>query len=215
MRNTILLIAIGVVTTLAGCYPKGGDNTTDFDLAASVYDPAVDFDDYRTYIIPDTVAVISEDEDEMIPEAREQLILDEIKRNLTFLGWVEETDPANNQPDVVITASAWKLTNTVIYEWWSYWGWYPGWGYWPGWGGGCCYYPWYPWGGTTVYQYTTGTVLIDMFDPSELDAVDEQFPTMWLGAVNGLAEGSNAAINQRLVDGIEQVFEQSPYLNIN
>ena len=59
-------------------------------------------------------------------------------------------------------------------------------------------------------NYTTGTLLVDMIDPSTFDIGSNQVESIWVAAVNGLVEGSG--IQNRLISSINQCFSQSPYL---
>jgi hypothetical protein len=43
------------VALLYGCYPKGPEYTSDYDLVVSDYDPDYDFGSQKTYFMPDTV----------------------------------------------------------------------------------------------------------------------------------------------------------------
>jgi len=84
----------------------------------------------------------------------------------------------------------------------------PGWGYGPGWGGG---YPYVP----VVTSYTTGTLIIDMIDPNNPNTSEEIIPIIWSAFLNGLVTGSEASIQTRVTNGINQAFDQSPYLGTN
>jgi hypothetical protein len=93
-------------------------------------------------------------------------------------------------------------TTTVFYSYWYDW-WYGGYGGWYGW-----YYPPY----YTVSSYTTGSLIITMSDPNIESAIDRT-PTIWIGAMNGLLTGGSDV--NRAVAGINQAFNQSPYLKTN
>ncbi|MCH7475323.1 MAG: DUF4136 domain-containing protein, partial [Gemmatimonadetes bacterium] len=123
-------------------------------------------------------------------------------------GYLEEADPTNNTPDVVFLVGAWAVTNTnayIGYPWWDWWGWYPGWG--------CCG-PGYGWGypsAPVVVRYDTATLVITMVDPNRA-AVDE-IPVVWVAGMNGVLGSGGTTI--RITDGIDQAFDQSPYLRTN
>ena len=88
----------------------------------------------------------------------------------------------------------------------SAWGWYGGWpGYGPGYGIG------YP-GTGTVYSYETGTAMIDMIDLKNAVLGDSLVNGVWQAAVNGLASSKQQVNHDRIVKGINQAFDQSPYL---
>jgi len=102
----------------------------------------------------------------------------------------------------------------VWYPGWGYWGWWPGWGYWPGYGPGWGWgYPGYV--GRVTYE--TGTVFVDMIDPNDpAPAVEPpEIPVVWTGALRGILSGGAATAATRIVDGLNQAFDQSPYLGRN
>jgi hypothetical protein len=100
-----------------------------------------------------------------------------------------------------VTSTEWSVW--ISYPWynWGYWGDYSGYSY---------YYPPYPpgWGGS--YTFTTGSLLVIMEDRNAAEG--EIIPVLWAAGMNGLLEGSTSSINNRIIDGIEQAFSQSPYL---
>ena len=120
-------------------------------------------------------------------------------------GWTEVDESMD--PDVILLPSVMTSENLYYYYDWGYWGWYyPG--YYPGWG---WYYPgYYP--VTGVSGFTSGSLLIQMTYPDGQDIVD-QIPVLWTCIVNGVAEGSNQQIVDRVISSIGQAYEQSPYLN--
>ena len=101
---------------------------------------------------------------------------------------------------VVVAANATDMYGYAYYGWWwgSYYPGYPGYGW---------YYPGY----AVPYEYTTGTLLIGMFDPDKADAANKRLGAVWLAAVNGLlGEGGNP--QTRINTTINQAFVQSSYL---
>jgi len=56
-----------------------------------------------------------------------------------------------------------------------------------------------------------------MLDPSAPHALNDgegevSYPVRWMAVLNGLAELSYENTEERILDGINQAFEQSPYL---
>ena len=115
---------------------------------------------------------------------------------------LEKTD----NPDVIILPSVSQTTNIYYYYSYSYWGsYYPG--YPGGWG---WYYPGYYFP-PMASSYKTGSMLIQMTDPSSA-ATSDVLPVAWTAVINGLAEGNTASIQARIQTTITQAFVQSPYL---
>jgi hypothetical protein len=135
------------------------------------------------------------------------VILSELDKQFGLLGYDRVTDTLTTKPDVGVLVSAVSTTYVgyYYYDWYYYWGWYP---YWPPYyGSGYSYY--YPW--ATTYNYQVGTVIVTMIDLKSNAAIQtDSVSVVWMGAINGLVEGSN--IQTRIKNGIDQMFIQSPYL---
>jgi len=211
----IVLIALG----LTACYPDQYRSYSDYDLVVTNYDAKVDFDTYNTFHLADTVIDVIDTTDRSLdpltPTQKKQ-ILEEIRKNLLDLGWVEvDTIDSNNLADVVIATTTVRSNISVYYQyWWSYWDYWYGWGYYPGYGG-CCYYPGYPWGpgygGVYREDYRVGSIQIDMIDPLDVDD-DNEIPMIWSANVYGLLSSNQSSNQQRYGENIALAFDQSTYL---
>ena len=204
MKRLLLMAAMPVV--LLSCYPAGPDYVEDLDVTYTTHRTDFDFQSKSTYAMPDQIVVDVEIEDGdttyiFMKDIFADPILAAIDDNLQSLGWEKVT--LAQQPDVVVTPAGIKSTTyfySYWYDWW-YGGWYGGWGW---------YYPPY----YTVSSYTTGTMLITMADPN----VDEDSPinesqAAWIMAGNGLFTGDYDL--DRVIDAIDEAFDQSPYLDLN
>lgn len=205
-------LTLTAVVALAGCYPGSTNlDDEDYDIVLTVHDDEVDFSTYRTYVLPDTVIHIEDSDNvDTIELSREydDLILDIADANMQALGYVEEPDPENNAPDLILLASAIGTESTEWFYsgWWGYWGWYPG--YPPGWG------PGWGWGAPPGYiggvRIEQGSVMLTLIDPTLADAESEEVPVVWAGAMRGLLSGG--AAESRITESLNQAFDQSPYL---
>lgn len=163
------------------------------------------FSNYKTYYISDTLAYLSDTQNDSIlvgPPA--DSIVKALETNMAARGYTEVPKGAN--PDLGFNVGVVKnLYVAVSYPgwWWGYPGWYPpyywGW-YWP------YYYPW-----SIYYTVTTGTVIVDLVDLKDANA-DHKLNVLW-NAFMGGAVGSDVNANiHRGVTAIDQAFVQSPYL---
>ena len=214
-NNSILLLA--VVFLMGSCYPSENLRVEELDIVATLYDTDLDYSIFNTYVMPDTIVQIGDPEDPgfiELPLDNQDEILDQIRTGFENLGYVEELDPGNNEPDVVILVEVIAQENYILYTyppggWWGWWGWYPwypGWGWGPGWGPGyCC--------GVGVQSYPEGTLIVDMLDAGKLTGEEDLIPAVWTGVLNGLLYESNDP--NRVPNGIDQMFEQSQYLRTN
>ena len=198
MKKKILLY-LGMIIALGACYPGGVDYYEDTDVTYTNYEEDFDFASLGTYSIPDKIVKVegdlAEGEDpEYVKEPYNTQMLTRMKDNMSALGWTEVEDPAD--ADLVLFPAAW--TNTTIYYWYDYWCWY--YPYYCGWG----------WGYPSVSSYTTGTLVMTLVADGD-DYIDPS--RVWTGALNGLLSGSYNT--NRVNNGIDQAFEQSPYLQTN
>ena len=195
-RPTIYISILVLALSLASCYPGGIEYYEDTDVVYTDYELDHDFSAMSTYSMPDNVVMISGDiidgeDPEFIKEPYNTQIINRIAENMADLGWTRVDDPVD--ADLVLFPASW--TNTTIYYWYDYWCWY--YPYYCGWG----------WGYPSVSSYTTGTMVMTLVADGE--EYVEPF-RVWTGAINGLLSGANN-IN-RIYKGIDQTFEQSPYL---
>ncbi len=191
---SIVLLFLALAVGLYSCYPGDEITAADTDIVATFFDKEADFSTKLTFSIPDEIIRIDENGDPINdPGVNDQLALNRIKSNLVQAGFTEITDPDSitNVPDVLVIAFANQST-------WVSGGCYSSWYSW--------YYPYYGWCYPVYYTYDIGTLLIVMIDPSE------NRNALWVAALNGILEDTNAGIADRLTDGIDQAFIQSPYL---
>jgi hypothetical protein len=209
------IIAVGILF-FSSCYPDSATKVSELDTVVSFYDETINFDDYQTYFLLDTIVLLDSFSNQPSEGKFDDEILALIRNNLEELGYVEEPDPENNAPDVLILAAKTINERWVAYgcyDWWYYWGWYPGWGPYPPYGPGWC--PGYPWGGPAGYTFLTGSLFIEMLDVEASDEDSKRIPVIWAGAMNGILEGSDASIEARINNSVNQLFDQSPYLKTN
>lgn len=205
------LIIFALPLLLAGCYPNGPDYVEQLDLVVTNYDPDFSFTSTSTYSLPDKVVIVSgEDiddpdgngEPEYVDDATAALILSGIRDGMNGYGYTEVDETSD--PDLIILPAAMQTTYLYYYYDWWYWSWYyPGY---PGYGWGWYYPGYYP---PYYSSYTTGTLLVSMTDPNN-QKPDDNIPVVWTGVGNGLMNYGNSA--QRITDGVNQMFAQSPYL---
>ncbi len=185
---------------LAGCYPEGPEYTDEYDIVVTNYDEACDFKAKKFYAMPDSVVKIDGQYDpaqgpDFIDPYYSNLIVNRIKSNLNSRGFVEVAD--TGMADVIILTGALEVTNITYSYWYDYWGYYYGYGW---------YYP-YP----VVSTYTTGSLIMTMIDRKALNPSGNA-RGVWLAVVNGLMEGASTDFVSRINKGIDQSFNQSPYL---
>jgi hypothetical protein len=206
-RGAVLAAALGIMLIImGGCAPESEfTNVADYDVVVTRYDPDADYQKYTTFAVADTILEPGkpEDDDSELPSGLKSLLISEVETQMVRMGYTLETDPRSNDPDLVMVIS---VTQT---KWTAY---VPGYPMYPGygWGGWYPYYPWYTPGYT--YSYDTGTILIDMYDFATLDDGTGDIDMIWTCGINGILSSSSSYNTERVQNGIDQAFEQSPYL---
>jgi hypothetical protein len=206
-RLGLVALALGLGV---GCYPGDPTSISEFDTVLTVRNPDFAFSEALSFYMPDTIVQINEDDDDAIEIGRDndEEILARVRSNLLAQGWTELTreDIQNGGqiPDLAIGNLVMATENT---QWWVS---YP-----PG-----CWDPWWCWGwywppiyGSTTYRagsyFVVAASALDITDPGNTDELE----VAWSGAMNGVLAQNTGSNFDRLLDGIDQMFEQSPYLS--
>ncbi len=209
MRESVRDVCVGlvIVVALGSCYPGDQLTVEEADVVVTLFDQGTDFASLSTYEMPDTIVhLVDEDQEDNIRRDFDAQILDRIAGHMAALGFTRVALPGSADAIMLVAVTAREqIGYTGGYGWGGYWGWY--YPYPPGWGWG--WYPWYG-GGGTIYTYRTGTLFMDLLDPAAADSTEEKVPTAWIAALNGLIEGNQ--VEERIDNGIDQAFAQSPYL---
>jgi len=207
VKKPILWALTGMTTLLlSGCYPGGAEYVDQLDLVYTNYSPGFDFGSVQTYALPDEVVYLDDnsrptDPEEYLREPFKSGILDGLEAQMNARGYTKVDINAN--PDLILFPTASRTVNVDIWYGGGYWDW------WYGWGGGWYYPGYYP---TYVSSYETGSVFVQLaFNNPNLDP-DEDLPVHWIGVMNGLLQGNDTQVNNRIKTSIDQMFAQSEYL---
>ena len=171
------------------------------------HDNTVAFNQFHTFSISDSVAVISNNqlEGRSVTEA-DRAFIEAVKANLTQRGFVQVA--RDQQPDLGVTVSRIYNTYTGLMEYQDYYGGYNDyydpfyWGY----PGSSYYAPTY----YGVYQVTEGAMNIDILNLKGASGTN-QIRVIW----SGLIRGSGIFNAQTAARQVSALFEQSPYLQTN
>jgi hypothetical protein len=227
------LSVLAVVTLfISSCYEYHDDTYLDeLDITLTYYDTTANFQTYNTFAIRDSVGIISDylSSSEIAafyaPGGGNDEIKELVRDNLTALGYDEVSSDENFDLGVNLVVAAVENTETYYYGWWygyyGYYGWYWG-GWYPYYG-----YPWYP----VTYTYQKGTLLMELATgesirdyrewadgktQGEIENADpDEVPDIkfiWQSVVSGVAGSEKSYNKQRTERGINEAFDQSPYL---
>lgn len=206
MKNLVLLIVCAALA-FAACrkIPNYDDLSSDL-IVATNYDKTAAFNTYKTYYISDTVINLGgTGADTILVDNTAKQLVTAVKNNMNARGYTFA--PRISKPDLGLKMGVVKNLNVDVYSgWWSgYAGWYPYY-----WGG---YYPYYyPW--TTVYTYTTGTIILDTYDVKNV-AKNRQYKAIWNEICFGALGSDQNANEVKGVNAINQGFTQAPYFKAN
>ena len=202
----MLIAFTGLVIASCSKYPTYTVNSSDLDMVWTQYKETADFTQYKTYYIPDSILMDSTATPEEIAYMQEyyETILNKINTNMQARNFVKVD--SSDSPDLGMGVSIiTRTTHVVSYSWWYY---YPGyWGY-PGYS---YYYPW----GTYLGSYEEGALIIDLADLKNIDQSNKLIHALWAAMIGGVLSNNDGLIDKRLINQIDQAFEQSPYLLTN
>ncbi len=226
-----LLIALGI-SFIFSCSPYDSVYTDELDATITVYDTTyTHFGEYKTFAIRDSVILIHNDwltDAEVTNWYSNGGSSDQIRamvlKKFQELGYTQVTDTAN--ADYLVNMSMFAIEYTSYYYYYPGWWWgYPG--YWPPyWGpyyknnkstaGINYYYPWYPYYPSyTYYTSYEGLLLLELIDKNSVNDSDPQIRFVWEAGVQGSLTSDKSYNQQRIQRGLDEAFEQSPYLNLN
>ncbi len=210
MKTKLSLFVVIVLGIFVSCtkYPPDVTRLQEDLVIYTQVDIEKDINQFHTFSIVDSIAYIDNKDSSHILNANAQAVLDRIIQNMQNRGFVK-VDKVDN-PNLGITVSVIKTTNTSVYYpgwWWGYPGYYypDYWGYPNSW----YYYPYYP---TYITSYSTGTLLIDMFDFVNITP-DGKIPVVWFAYIRALLTGYHT-LNE-IEQSIDQAFVQTPSLRTN
>ena len=160
----------------------------------------------RTFALPDTIVELRGQAG--LSHAADHEIAASVRAHFVGLGWREVPLGSSEVPDVVIVLGALSQTEVgVIYpDWFGAWGWLPYWG--------PAADPTWIWGvpAGVPYVFEVGTLVITMVDLRTPREVTKEVPLLWVASINAVLNGT--ANLPRALNGIDQAFKQSPYLEV-
>lgn len=204
MKHLGLMLTVSLALFMSSCYPEGADTIEDYDVAITNYDKGADFSSFSTFAIPDTIVYFANDKNAKLNHQFDEQIIQVVTDNFIKRGYSKVENPET--ASFIVTVSAFSNVNYSYYidNWYNNWNWY--WGWWPG-GAFNPYYPWYP---VSVYAYQSSSVVIDMISTTARS--DNKVNVIWSGIADGLLQGTQQSIINRVNTQLNQCFVQSPYL---
>lgn len=214
MKKILFIMACMTGVFMASCEKDPDMGELDADLVVYTdHDSNTDFSSFQTYFLPDSILEASGVHASYWKDENAKMIISAVESQMNRRGYERITDPElKDQANIGLQLSYVSQTNQVITGggywgdpfggWWSSGFWGP---WWSGW-----YYS-YP----VTYSYDTNTLvmeIVDLTDKSE-DGTQKKLPVVWYASVSGF-QYNNSKINmQLLLNGVDQAFNQSTYIN--
>lgn len=210
MKRVILLVSglAGLSIFYLGCakQPLDNLNADESRIYITDHDSAVNFSNYKTFSVSDSVAVIQNGRATKEINAMDSAYINAVTKYMERDGYTLVSNKQN--PDLGVDVNRIISTSTGVISYGDYWYDYGGywdpysWGY-PGYG----YYIPYAY---SVYQISEGAISVDILDLKNA-ATDKTINVIWTGLIRG-----SGIFNASIADSqIEALFDQSPYLKIN
>lgn len=209
MKTKILLLSCFVaIVGLMSCQKDHINDLSPADTAVFItnHDSTVNFSSYSTFSIPDSVAVISNNQlVDREKTAFDAQLIAAIAKNLSAKGFIRV--PVQNKPDLGVTVSRIYNNYSKVVNYGDYWGYYDD--YWDPWYWGYPGYSYYYPGSFGIYNITEGAIEIDMFDLKNATENNNQLKYVW----NGMIRGSSTFNNNMVDSSVAALFRQSPYIS--
>lgn len=210
MKRMLLLFSAltGVAFSYVGCTKDPLENLSQEESRIYItdHDSTVNFSDYKTFSIADSVVVIDNGQSYQQLDASDAAYIDAVKTAMKNAGYtlVSKTE----SPDLGINVNHIISTSTGVISYGDYWNDYGGyydpyyWGY-----SGYGYYVPYAY---SVYEIREGAMSVDLLDLKNASST-HQIDVIWTGLIRGSGI-FNAGVAQSQVAAL---FDQSPYLKTN
>jgi len=208
-RIFFMLSALAGISLLyTGCTKQPLDNlsTDESRIYITDYDSAVNFANYKTFSISDSVAVIQNGIATKQLTDIDTAYLNAVTKYMELAGYTLVSNKQN--PDLGVDVNDIISTSTGVISYGDYWDYYGGywdpyyWGY-PGYG----YYIPYAY---SVYQVSEGAISVDILDLKNA-AADKKINVIWTGLIRG-----SGIFDASVADSqVKALFDQSPYLKTN
>lgn len=210
MKTHLLLLLglAGMLFVYTGCTkePLNNLNNDESRIYITDHDSSVNFSNFKTFSISDSVAVIDNG------NAKKQLSDVDAAYISAVTKYMEQDGymlvPKGQNPDVGVDVNRIISTATGVISYGDYWGYYDSywdpyyWGY-PGYG----YYLPYAY---SIYQIKQGAISVDMLDLKNAKE-NKKINVVWTGLIRG-----SGIFDSIIADSqVKALFDQSPYLKTN
>ncbi len=197
---------VAIVVTACNKQPLDNLNYEESRIYITDYDSSVNFTNYKTYSISDSVTVVDNNQGTRQLTTSDEAYIAAVKKYMAQMGYVQ-VDRSSN-PDIGVEVSYVTNTSTGVVSYPNYYNYYGSyydpyyWGY-----GGYGYYSPYSY---SLYSIQESALSIDMLDLKNASA-NNQIRLVWTGLIRGEGIADAATADSQ----VKALFDQSPYLKTN
>jgi hypothetical protein len=178
------------------------------DVVVTVRDANYNFQAAQTFSIADSIVHIAPGNGTILALSREHddEILQAVRQNLIARGYEPNVDPGRVQSDFIVLVGVTAQQQTVVFGEHPAddWVWYDGfdediddsWMF--------TYPP------VATADVDVGTIVVEFINNLQVNPLSATIPTVWAGAGRGILDGTSNV--SRVVDAINEMFRQSPYM---
>lgn len=202
-------ICVGIGSGISSCRPDSLKDLSPEESQVFITnrDRSVNFANYKTFSLPDSVIAVSNDQSQVSNTGLEPTFLNRLAQELTSRGYQRVNRRANADLGVAVMLinNSYVGVSSMPFSpyYLDYWG-YGGLG---GWGGFGPYYPNY----YSFYQVSDTYWMIQLLDLKSPNTADQELNVIWQAQIRGSGIFDANSVNTIL----SRVFEQSPYLRAN
>ena len=204
LASLTALVVCSVVYT--GCTKDPVSNLTEEESRIYItdHDSAVNFSNYSTYSISDSVVVVDNGNANHESNAVDQVYITAVKKYMNNAGYTLVSKSDN--PDLGVDVTHIINTSTGVISYGDYWDYYGG--YWDPYYWGYPDYSYYVPYGYSVYQVKEGALSVDILDLKNA-AKNNNINVIWTGLIRG-----SGILNANVADSqVKALFDQSSYLH--
>jgi hypothetical protein len=208
-KHLLMLLGLaGMFFVYTGCTKEPLNNLTNDESRIYItdHDSSVNFSNYKTFSISDSVAVIDNGNVKKQLSDVDAAYISAVTKYMVQTGYTLVSK--EQKPDVGVDVNRIISTSTGVISYSDYWGYYDSywdpyyWGY-PGYG----YYLPYAY---SIYQIKQGAISVDILDLKHA-AENKKINVVWTGLIRG-----SGIFDPMVADSqVKALFDQSPYLKTN
>lgn len=203
---SLMLAGTSFMYTSCSKEPLSNLSTEEARIYITDHDSTVNFSNFKTYSISDSVAVIQNGQATHQLDNLDAAYIDAAKKYMSASGFT--LVPKSQSPDLGVNVNHIINTTTGVISYGDYWNDYGG--YWDPYAWGYANYGYYIPYGYSVYQINEGAVSIDILDLKNAVA-NKKIDVSWTGIIRG-----PGIFNANVADSqVKALFDQSPYLKTN